>query len=469
MPDTEQLRQQFQKLSKPDKLSYLAELSVQEYVYLRFFSDIMRRDSQLVEEGNWRYWLFIGGRGTGKSFTGAGEIRKRVYAQQEGLCILAPTHQDLIKIMVPAIKKEFPDYHQPVYIGGDQKIIKCHNGVTIDCRTSQQGPLRGPNYTFIWIDELVNCWDGLPDKIQENFAILDASVRKGGAQILITTTGERWPIFKKWYQMYEEKNPLIQIRSGTTKQNEYLSPQAVEALYQQYGNSRYEDLELNGIINFDVEGALWTPALINKTRKVSMEEVANPPNPNKMRKYQNPMDFFLKFAIGADPATTSHANSDAWGIVVVGLGRDHHLYVIEDRSKIMSPNEAANTVSMLHDRYRQAQVIAESNQGGDMITYILRTKNPHLQPKLIHAHQNKMTRLQPIVVLWDQSRAHLVGKFDNLEREMNEYTGDEKQKSPNALDAMGMACQFLLLEPNLGPNTDGWMPQYRWIWKLRKD
>ena len=308
---------------------------------------------------------------------------------------------------------------------------------------------------------MVNCWDRLPDKVEENFAILDASLRKGGAQILITTTGNRWPIFRKWYDMYNANNPLIQIRTGTMKENEYLSPQAVQALYERYGNSRYEDLELNGIIKWDIDGALWSPQLIQNTRRTSIEEIANPPNPNNIRRYNNPLDFFLKFVIGADPATTSHANSDAWGIVVVGLGRDHHLYVIEDKSKILSPNEAANQIATLHNTYRQAQVVAEANQGGDMITYILRTKLPNLQPKLIHAHQNKMTRAQPIVVLWDQNRAHIVGNMKELEQEMCEYTGDEKQKSPNRLDAMVYACQWCLLEPNMKVATSNWMPNWR--------
>ena len=96
-----------------------------------------------------------------------------------------------------------------------------------------------------------------------------------------------------------------------------------------------------------------------------------------------------------------------------------------------------------------------------MITYILRTKLPNLQPKLIHAHQNKMTRAQPIVVLWDQNRAHIVGNMKELEQEMCEYTGDEKQKSPNRLDAMVYACQWCLLEPNMKVATSNWMPNWR--------
>lgn len=460
MNDLETFRNNFQQLSKLDKADLLAKLSETAYVHARFFTDTLLRDNQIIEQGNWRYYLFVAGRGSGKTLTGAAEIRKRVYNKEPGLCVIASTHQELIKVIIPAIKKEFPDYHQPKYHAGDKQFIECHNGITIDCRTSQQGEIRGPNYTFVWLDELVKCWDGIPEKVETNFAILDASIRKGKAQILITTTGATWSIFKKWYDLYNSKSPLIKITTGKCSDNEYLSPQAVEALYLQYGNSRYASQELDGIINFEIDGALWTPQLINNTRKVSIEEVANPPNPNKMRNYHNPLDFFVKFAIGADPATTSNANSDSWGLIVAGLGRDHHLYIIEDKTKVLSPGDAANEIARLHHTYRNAQIIAESNQGGEMITYILRTKLPNIQPKLVHAHQNKMTRAQPVTVLWDQNRAHLVGNFPDLEKEMCEFTGDPSQQSPNRLDAMVYAAQWLILEPNLRVPQQTWMPKF---------
>jgi phage terminase large subunit-like protein len=454
------IRTKFQAMSKNEKGQFLAGLPDEIYEEIRFFSDIMLRDSQIVVPGNWRYWLFVGGRGTGKSFTGAAEIRKRVYKKQEGLCVIASTEQELIKVMIPAIIKEFPFKHRPVYVSGAQKLIKCHNGVTIDCRTSQQGSIRGPNYTFVWLDELVKCWDENAEKIEKNFRVLDASIRKSNAQILITTTGERWSIFRRWYDMFNAGKKIIQIRTGKMTDNEYISAQAIKDMYDQYGNSRYEDLELNGVINFEVEGALWSNPLINRTRKVSIEEVANPPNPNNMKRYANPLDFFIKFIIGADPATTSHANSDPWGIVVLGLGRDNHIYVLEDRSKILSPNDAADEIMRLHHKYRQAMVVAESNQGGDMITYILRTKMPNLMPKLVHAHQNKMTRAQPICILFDQDRAHIVGNMKELEEEMCEYNGDPLQKSPNRLDAMVHGAQQLLLEKNVRPITSNWSPKF---------
>ncbi len=456
------LRTKFQSLSKQDKAKFIAGLDDAAFLHFRFFSDTMLRDNQVITPGPWRYWLFVGGRGTGKTKVGAVEIRKRVYAKQDGLMVIASTQSELLKVMIPAIQAEFPAQHRPTYVGGDQKVLKCHNGITIDCRTSQQGEVRGPNASFIWLDELVNCWDRNPDKIEEMFAILDASLRKGDAQMLITTTGNNWPIFRKWDQMVQEKSPLVVWRTGSMYENDYLSPKAKSALETIYGNgSRYARRELLGIIDWETEGALWTPALIKSTRKESVEVCANPPNPNNIKRFERPYDFFLKFAIGADPATTSHSTSDCWGIVVLGLGRDYHLYVLEDKSKIMSPNDAANEIAKLHAQYRQAQVIAESNQGGEMITYILRTKMPNLQPKLVHAHQNKMTRAQPIVVLWDQARAHIVGNMPELEREMCEYTGDPSQKSPNRLDAMVHAAQYLLLEPNMRVPNQTWMPNFR--------
>jgi phage terminase large subunit-like protein len=457
--DLERLRKYFQALSKNDKADFLSKLSTEAYIHARYHTDILLRENQIVTPGNWRYWLFIGGRGAGKSMSSAAELRKRVYKEQKGLALLTPTHEDFMKVMLPAIQKEFPDYHKPKY-NMNKKMIECFNGITIDVRSSESGEQRGPNISFLACDELVKCWGGIPDKIEKNFAILDASVRKAGAQILITTTGERWPIFKKWYDLYNNKDSIIQIRSGKMSDNEYLSPQAVKALYNQYGNSRYEDLELNGIINFDVEGAIWSQKLIDSTRVSSIETAANPPNPNNQKRFNHPFDFFVKFALGVDPATTSNSNSDSWGIVVAGLGRDNHVYILEDHSKILSPNDAANTIVQLHQKYRNCQVIAESNQGGDMITYILRTKNPNLIPKLVHATQNKMTRAQPICIIWEQGRAHIVGKMHKLEEEMCNYTGDPSQKSPNVLDAMVYAAQFLMLEANMKP-LNSWQPNFR--------
>ena len=419
----------------------------------------MLRDCQIVEPGDWRYHLFVGGRGTGKTKVGAVEIRKRVYAGQKDMMVVACTQTELLKVMIPAIQKEFPADQQPVYKGGDQKILVCHNGIVIDCRTSQQGSIRGPNATFVWLDELVKCWDEIPEKVDEMFSVLDASVRKGGAQFLITTTGNNWKIFRKWYDLVMQKSPLVVWKSGSMKDNEYLSPQAVAALELIYGNSRYARRELDGVIDWETEGALWTPLLINNTRRDSIELIANPPNPNNIRRHANPLHFFRRFVIGVDPATTSHATSDAWGIVVAGLGQDNHIYIIEDCSKILDPPTAVSTIARLHNKYFQAPVIAESNQGGEMVKMIIRTQIPQLEPKLVHAHQNKMTRAQPVVILWDQGRAHIVGKMPTLEEEMTNYNGDEKQKSPNSLDAMVYAVQYLMLEPTF-PRPAGWQPNF---------
>src|ERR1017187_771210 len=456
----EKERKVFHSLSIPERMEFIKSLPPDAFRNFRYFSDIILISNQLIAPGDCRYWFFCGGRGTGKTKVGGVEIRKRALAGQEGMMVVAPTFVDLNETIVPAILAEFPEDLKPEYIAG-KKIIRCKSGLEIMCKTTQQGEIRGKNTTFAWLDEIVIGWDGLPDKQMDMFKILDANVRISPAQMLLTTTGAPTKFFRYFFDLQKKYPELIKITSGAMYENDYLDKQTKKSFSLQWEGTRYARQELEGQVDFTIDGALWNPELINKTRRgPTIEEIANPPNPNNMKKYRHCYDFFQKFMIGADPATTSHANSDAWGICVAGLGKDNHVYILADHSKVMSPNDAAEKIAALHKEYRNAQIVAESNQGGDMITYILRTKMPNVLPKLVHVHQNKMSRLQPVVVLWDQNRAHLVGKFEQLEIEMCEFTGAEDQKSPNRLDAMGLAVHYLLLEPNLKPFS-GYQPTFR--------
>ena len=454
------LREKYHSWSKEEQRIFLESLSTEAFNQF-FYSEMVLQDYQIMPDTNWYLGLFLAGRGVGKSFFAAEWLAQKYRDGYTGLVMVGATYADLSRNMIPTFISRFPPNQRPKFLGGSSNTIKMPNGSVIHCLTLDNESSRGGNYAYCWCDEVCKACDGIPDKIEEHFDILKMSVRIGNPQILITTTPKPIPLLKKWLDRHNSGDTSIVVKHAATKDNKYLSEVARDEFYKAYGNSRFGLQELEGIVNFDIDGALWNANLINSTRKESLEIIANPPNPNNMKRYNHPFDFFQKFALGVDPATTSHANSDSWGIVVAGLGRDNHVYVIEDQSRIMSPNDAANEIEKLHRKYRNCQIIAESNQGGDMITYILRTKNPNLTPKLVHAHQNKMTRAQPICVLWDQGRGHIVGKMPKLEEEMCNYTGDPGQKSPNVLDAMVYACQYLLLEANVRPSSNGWAPNFR--------
>jgi phage terminase large subunit-like protein len=455
----DEIRAKYHSLTEEQKAEFLSGLpkkAFEAFVY----SDLCLMPYQIIPSGSWRYCIFLAGRGSGKTYTGAQWIKDKVVAGAKNIAIVGASYPDLQKNMVPTLLARFPKDIRPTYTSGSN-IIRCQNGCIIHCLTLDNESSRGGNYEYVWIDEIVKACDSNPKTIQERFDVLDFSVRIGKAQIYVSTTPKAFPIITNWVKRYQDNDPSIVIKTATTYDNPYLSTSAVDALKKQHGKGRLGQQELLAILLTDHPGALWSYDLIERTRKVSIEEVANPPNPNNIKVYENPMDFFIKFAIGVDPATTSHAESDKWGIIVAGLGRDNHIYIVEDKSEIMSPNDAGNLIAQLHRKYRNAQVIAEANQGGDMITYILRTKIQNLIPKLIHANKSKMTRAHPISVLWEDNRAHMVGVFDDLERELCEFTGDPTHKSPNSLDAMVYVCQWLLLEYNVRLPTETWMPNFR--------
>lgn len=416
----------------------------------------MLKDYQIIQPGSWRYWLMLGGKGSGKTKTGATEIRKRVYKQEKGLSIVAPKHEDLIKVMVPAIVDEFPPHHKPEYIGGSTNIIRCHNGVQIDCRTSQQGEIRGPNNSFVWLDEIINCWDRNPEKVEYNFNVFDTSIRKGSAQILITTTGQPWKIFKDWLS---DRSSRTVITTGRMRDNEYLAPSSVKDLEEKFQGSRFARLELDGIIDFDVDGAYWTQKALDQSRvgspdkhappRAHLDRLVNPPNPKNHRYFHNPIDYFKLIVIATDPAMTVSSNSDDTGIIVAGMSFTGHFYVLEDRSGKHTPEQTTRIIQELRNTYRTPFVVAESNQGGEWIRLAMRAVDPSIDRdlKLISVSQNKMTRAQPLVILWDQGKAHLCGFFPELENQMTTYTGDPSQKSPDRFDAMTLAMQYISLEP----------------------
>lgn len=444
--------------SAEERLTFLQQLSPQaleSFVY----SPAFIRPDQVIPFGDWRYCIALTGRGFGKTVLGAQWIADKVHSGAKELMCVGATYSDIETVMVPAILKRFAPSERPIYIKSPRPLIRCF-GFDIPCITMDTEAARGINAEFCWIDEIVKACDAKEDKIVEHLAMIDFAVRIGKSQILITTTPKRMKFIRRWQERAAASDPSLVLIAGTMDDNPFLSFEAKAALRAEHGETRFGNQELNGIIDWQTEGALWSPELLNRTRIRDIESLANPSNPNNVKRYNHPYDFFKVFIIGVDPATTNNSTSAEWGVFVAGLGKDNHIYIIQDSSRIMSPNEAVEVIAKLHSEYRNPFIVAETNQGGGMVEMVIRTKLPNAKLKLIHAHQSKMTRAQPVSILFEQGRAHLVGSYRQLEEELCNYTGDEKEKSPNRMDAMVYACQFGLLEPNTRPGTS-YLPNFR--------
>lgn len=436
------VRDAFRTLPNQAKLNLLSSMSDDAASFLRYHTNFLLRDKQIIP-ADWegRYYIALTGRGWGKTKMGAHAVKEHVYAGTKGIAIVAATYKDLEDTMVPAILGEFSKEQQPRYVGGNKAKIVCHNKVEIQCFTSDQ-EIRGGNFSFVWADELSKWNDSLADKIDATFKVLDFACRKGKAQFLITTTPKNFPIISNWVDRFSKGDSLIHIVSGEMDENDALPASAKKALYDQYAHSRLGQQELYGKLLTDIPGALWKFELLDQAKK-----------PFEYK-------YLLRTVVVADPAVSNHSTSDETGIIVASLTDTGHVVIQADLSGRYSPQGWATVVNDAYSDYRADRVIAEKNNGGDLVKFTLQTVNPHLPVKLISASKGKITRAEPVVALYEQGKVHHLGHFVELERQMTTYTGDGKQASPDRMDALVYACTELLLEAHYGNRVLTHLPKF---------
>lgn len=191
---------------------------------------------------------------------------------------------------------------------------------------------------------------------------------------------------------------------------------------------------LDGVFSDGSDNALWTIQIIGKTR---------------VRK----APVLRRIVVSVDPAVTATDESDETGIVVLGLGVDNSLYILDDVSGIYAPNDWAKLAVETYHKWNADIMVGEVNNGGDLIETVVRTHDPYVNYKKIFATKNKYTRAEPVAALWymEDPKAHIVGELPTLEYEMTEWEGKTGDKSPNRIDAMVWGATELI--PSLRPET----------------
>ncbi len=441
-PKLKAAREKFHSLTLEEKNAFIASLSLKKRKELRYEPYFWLRDKQIVPDGTWRYCFIKAGRGFGKTKMGAAWVKMLVEENpgKEGfMVIVGPTHGDVSKVMVPAIMDEFPQDQKPIYV--EQKgEIRFTNGSLIYCFSSDQ-EVRGPNPLYVWCDELCKWNEGLPHKIQEAFDTLDFAVRKGEAKFLITTTPKPFPIFRKWQEQARDGNPLVVMVEGSMQENVNLSQQAKDALYEKFGGTRKGRQELEGEILTDNPGALWTYEMFAASRVDSYPALK-------------------RIVVAVDPAMSTNKDSDDTGIVVVGIGIDRHCYVLEDASGSYTPMEWGKKTCFLYKKWNADRIIAEKNNGGALVEANIRAVDAYVPITLVHASKGKITRAEPVAALYEQRKVHHVGLFNKLEDQCCNYTGDPKEDSPDAMDALVWGVTELLLTQQHVYRSATWVPQF---------
>ena len=345
------------------RTEFLASLSDREREC--FFHDwsIWARPNQLEPtDRSWVNWLVLAGRGFGKTRIGAEQVRQWV-KQFPIVNLIGPTAADVRDVMVKgsgsgsAIMEVCRRDERPVHEKSKRRLVWPNGAQSLLFSAEEPERLRGPQCHKVWCDELA-AWR-YPSEVWEQ---LEFGLRLGSSpQVIVTTTPKPIKLIKELV-----RNPATAVTRGSTYDNKAnLSPNFYEKIITKYEGTRLGRQELNAELLDDRLGALWTLKAIDADR---------------VRQYP---PFLTRVVVGVDPAVTSGDESAEWGIVVVGMGPSPsgieyptHFYVMEDLSGKYSPQEAAASVVRVYKKHKADRVVAEVNNGGDLVEAVLRNVDP---------------------------------------------------------------------------------------------
>lgn len=381
------------------------------------------RADQLPPDGDWHAWYCCGGRGSGKTRAGAEALAYWILNSPPGdWAVVAPTYADARDTCV-----EGPDSGLLAVLGVDVANwnrslgeLRIRNGSRILIDGGDDGALRiqGKNLRGAWLDEagLFKRWD---QTWNESLAF---AVRLDPARIVVTGTPKgRRGIPKLLIE--DPRVPVTRLRMVDNAAN--LSPRMVESLTERYAGTVLGRQELDGEMLDDVAGALWSWKMIEDGRRSE-----HPP--------------LKRIVVGVDPAVTKTEDSSETGIVVAGVCRENHAYILSDLSGRFSPDGWASRVVNAYHEHKLDRIIAERNNGGDMVEATIRTVDPSVPIRLVWASRGKRTRAEPVAALYEQGRVHHVGAFPDLESQMTGWVPDIGV-SPDRVDATVWAVTDLLL------------------------
>ena len=394
---------------------------------------------QLPPEGGWRSWLMLAGRGFGKTRAGAEWINVVAIARPGvRIALVGATIGDARAIMVEGVSgilKVARVRKRRVRWEPSLGRLRWANGSEAQLFSGDHADgLRGPEHDFAWCDELAKWREA--DAAWDN---LQFGLRRGNRpRALVTTTPRPMPLIKRI--MGEEWTVTTR---GRTSDNINLDEKTIAVLTATYGGTRVGAQELDGELIEDVEGALWTREMIEKSRAPAL---TLPPLRGSLPLPQGERGFD-RIVVGVDPPAGADQRSDACGIVVCG-SREGALYVIEDATvRGLSPEGWASRVAAAAARWDTNLVVAEANNGGAMVESVLKAADFGLKVRLVHASLGKSARAEPIAFKFETGKAFFAGSFPELEAELGGMIAgggyEGPGRSPDRADAMVWAMTVL--------------------------
>jgi len=395
-----------------------------------------RPGQQLPPEGHdFRNWLVLGGRGAGKTRAGAEWVKALALGTLEPvirrcarIAIVAPTFDEARLVMIEGQSGLLAVHHEeerPRYEPSKRTITWKNGSVAQVFSAEDPDGLRGPQFDAAWCDEMAKWKKG-----GEAWMNLQMALRLGDrAQAVITTT----PRPTKLIRELMTDAATVVTRSRTMDNRSNLAAAFLADVLAKYGNTNLGRQELDGEVIADDPDALWKRETLERCR---------------VRK----LPALTRIVVAVDPPASSGQRANACGIVCAGLGEDGRAYVLDDAScKRLRPLQWAARVAELFHQRGADRVVAEVNQGGEMVREVLAQVDATLPVKAVHAAKGKKARAEPVAALYEQGRVSHVGAFPALEDEMCSVIGEGQ--SPDRLDALVWALTELMLRKQAGPRV----------------
>lgn len=418
----------------PDELAaWIAELAPDVAEALLTDWGFWGRPDQLLPPGDWVTWLILAGRGWGKTRVGAETVREWVKTT-DFVNLIGATADDARDIMIEGesgILAICPKGERPLYKKSERKLVWPNGATSLIFTADEPERLRGKQHAKLWPDELA-AW-----RYPEAWDQAQLGLRLGIApQAVVTTTPRPTAIVKAIMD-----DPSTHITRGSTYDNRRnLAGTFLAKIITKYEGTRLGRQELNAEILDDNPGALWKRAQIDDTRVVRAPELS-------------------RVVVGVDPAVTSREDSDLTGIVVAARDNQSptHFYVLEDASLIESPMGWAKRVVKAFRDQSADRVVAEVNNGGELVEAIIRGVDPNVPYTAVHATRGKQVRAEPIAALYEQGRVHHVGALGALEDQMCDWDPLTSTKSPDRVDALVWA--LTALSSGVDDGLLGWLEE----------
>ncbi len=393
---------------------------------------IERHPAQEEPEGDWRVWLLMGGRGSGKTRAGAEWVHESaLQAPRLRIALVAETLGDAREVMIDGVSGicRIARGQRPEFEASRRRLVWPNGSMAQIFSSEDPESLRGPQFHLAWCDEL-----GKWRHPQETWDMLQFALRLGERpQALVTTTPRPIPLLRAL--MADRGTVLKRIKTADNARN--LAAGFLEAMAERYGGTRLGRQELDGEMITDRQDALWSRDRIEAVRQ----------------RLPAPLS---RIVVAVDPPAT--ASSQSCCGIVAGLDGAGRAVVLADASVTgASPAGWANAVVRAFRRFDADRVVAEVNQGGEMVPAMLRSIDAVLPVTMVRATRGKFLRAEPVAALYEQGRVTHAGSFPELEDQMCDFGPDglSSGRSPDRVDALVWALTALVLDRRGEPKIRG--------------